>query len=140
MKYLLDTNIVSEVGKARPHPGVVKWLSDTDAMQTCIASVTIGEITYGIARAPTDERKVQLRTWFTTVKRNYANRILTLNEETFETWGTLYGEAENRGRPVEMLDVMIAATASQHNLIVVTRNIAHFKELPVKLFNPWLEE
>ncbi len=138
MKYLLDTNVVSESQKPRPHPGVSLWLNQTDRSQTCIAAVTVGEIAYGILKAKSEGRRLQLETWFATVKGNYVNRILPLNETTLETWGIQYGEAENRGRPIEILDVLLAATAIQHNLTLVTRNVTHFKDLPVKLLNPWL--
>jgi toxin FitB len=139
VNYLLDTNAVSEVNKAHPDPNVMRWLSQKDRTQTCIAAVTIGEIAYGIARAKSADRKRKLHQWFSSVKRNYAGRILPLETLTLEAWGVQDGDAEYDGRPIGILDCMIGVTAVTYGLTLVTRNTTHFQWLSVAVLNPWLE-
>jgi toxin FitB len=137
--YLLDTNVLSEVRKSRPHPNVIQWLSETPITRLFLSVAVIAELTYGIARAPQPQQPT-LENWLLLVKHDYTARILPGDLETLELFGRLTGEADNRGRRVEAMDALIAASAIRYDLTLVTRNISDFVHLPVKLFNPWLEE
>ena len=138
MSYLLDTNVVSEAAKQRPHPKVLAWLSEAPLGQAYLSALTLGELVQGVVRAP-EARKPGLERWLEGLKQRFAGRILPLDAEVMETWGLLTGEALREGRPLSPLDALLAATALRHGLVLVTRNVAHFRGLPLRLLNPWEE-
>ena len=138
MSYLLDTNVVSEAAKQRPHPKGLAWLSETPLGQAYLSALTLGELVQGVVRAP-EARKPGLERWLEGLKQRFAGRILPLDAEVMETWGLLTGEALREGRPLSPLDALLAATALRHGLVLVTRNVAHFRGLPLRLLNPWEE-
>ena len=113
MSYLLDTNVVSEAAKQRPHPKVLAWLSETPLGQAYLSALTLGELVQGVVRAP-EARKPGLERWLEGLKQRFAGRILPLDAEVMETWGLLTGEALREGRPLSPLDALLAATALRH--------------------------
>lgn len=136
MAYLLDTNVLSEVVKAQPNPGVVAWLEATPLGDTFLSALTLGELVQGVVRAPMGRRRV-LESWLRSVKKRFHGRILPLDAPVMEAWGTLMGEGLVRGQTLPVLDAMLAATALHHGLVLVTRNARHFAGLPITVFNPW---
>lgn len=131
--YLLDTNIISELRRQKPHGAVVNWLSSVEDKDLFISSVTIGEIQAGIeiTREQDLEKAYQLEQWLDLVADTY--NILPMDSNIFRTWAKLMHKTSN----TLYEDAMIAATAKVNNLIVTTRNISDFRSFGVKLFNPF---
>ena len=132
-KYLLDTNVVSEVRKPKPHGAVVAWLSHLRDEQVFLSAVTLGELQAGVERTrhqnPAKAREIEL--WIDQIETTFA--VLPMDAACFREWGrTMHGRPEHR---VE--DGMIAATARTHELIVATRNEDDFAQLAVAVLNPF---
>jgi toxin FitB len=132
-KYLLDTNVVSEMRKQKPHGAVVAWLTDLRDEQVFLSAVTMGELQAGIelTRRQTPEKATEIERWVDQLEASY--QILPMDTASFREWGRLmHGKSDDL---VE--DGMIAATARKHDLIVATRNEDDFKQLNVQVFNPF---
>lgn len=131
--YLLDTNVVSELRKPRPHGAVVAWLGATDDLQLHLSAVTIGEIQSGIelTREQDTSKAEELSAWLELVASSY--NVLPMDAATFRVWAQLM----HRKSDTIYEDAMIAATAKVHGLTVVTRNVADFKGFGVPLLNPF---
>jgi toxin FitB len=131
--YLLDTNVVSEVRRARPHGAVVAWLESVGDDDLHLSAVTIGEIQAGIeiTREQNQDKAAEIEGWLEQVAESY--NILSMDARTFRTWARLMHRKPDR--LVE--DAMIAATATVHGLTVVTRNVRDFDGLGVRTFNPF---
>lgn len=131
--YLLDTNVVSELRRLRPHGAVIAWLKGVAAADLHLSAVTIGEIQAGIeaTRARDAAKAQEIEAWLEHVAQTF--NILPMDARAFRAWARLM-----HGRSDEILeDAMIAATAAVHNLTVVTRNVRDFKRLRVPTFNPF---
>jgi len=136
--FLLDTNIPSEFSRDRPEPRVVRWLKAQPIASLFLSAVTIGEIRKGLVVLPLSRRRTQLENWFhTDLLIWFRNRILPVTHSIADRWGLLDGQCQLRGTPLNSADGMIAATAIEHGLIVVTRNLRDFAGLGVEVFNPW---
>lgn len=131
--YLLDTNVVSETRRPRPHGAVLAWLRATPAELLFISAVTIGEIQVGIERTREQDpaKAAELDAWCEQVVRN--STVLPMDAAAFREWARLMHQRST----VLANDAMIAATARVHNLIVVTRNIRDFEGFDVELLNPF---
>lgn len=141
MKYLLDTNVVSETIRTQPDASVMAWLAVTDRENLYLSVITLGELERGIIKHHDPVRQARLRHWYTTtVLPDYAGRILDITPPVMSEWARLVQAARSAGQPPGTLDALIAATASAHGLIIVTRNTKHFDVLGVSTFNPWQEE
>lgn len=131
--YLIDTNVVSELRRARPHGAVLAWLQDVNDEDLHLSAVTLGEIQTGIeiTRERDPEKAAEIEAWLEQVAATY--NILAMDARTFRVWARLM-----HGRPDELIeDAMIAATAAVHNLTVVTRNGRDFERLGVRTLNPF---
>ena len=131
--FLLDTNIISELRRARPHGAVVSWLRDTADADLHISAVTIGELQAGveITREQDPAKADDIEAWIDQVAATY--NILPADAAIFRRWAQFMhhsSEALNE-------DAMIAATAEVHDLTVVTRNVRDFRPFAVKTFNPF---
>jgi toxin FitB len=136
--FLLDTNIPSEMTRPRPQSSVAGWLDDADDEQLFFSVVSIGEILKGITLLPESKRRGELQLWLDeTLRPWFQGRILPVNEPIAERWGVLGAQRQLEGRPLKVVDGFIAATALEHNLTVVTRNVNDFAGLGVTVFNPW---
>ena len=131
--YLLDTNIVSELRRKKPHGAVVAWLHSVDDKDLYLASVTLAEIQAGIelTREQDAERAAELEVWLDDVAATY--NILNLDGSAFRTWAKLMHKKSD----TLYEDGMIAAIAKANKLIVVTRNITDFAAFDVPLLNPF---
>jgi toxin FitB len=136
--YLLDTNIPSEFSRDRPEPRVVKWLKAQTEETLFLSAVTIGEIRKGLIVLPQGRRRTELEAWLhTDVLIWFRDRILPVTHTIADRWGILDGQCQLKGTPLNTADGMIAATALEHDLTVVTRNLKDFSGLGVVVFNPW---
>ncbi|MGH6896028.1 MAG: type II toxin-antitoxin system VapC family toxin [Geminicoccaceae bacterium] len=136
--FLLDTNVVSELVRARPEQRVLDWVAAHLPADLYLSAITLGELIRGIAKLPTGRRRSTLRHWLDAdLRREFEGRILAFDQSTAAVWGDLMGEADRRGRPRAAIDAQIAATARQHDLTLVTRNTADFAGLGVRLLDPW---
>ena len=132
-KYLLDTNIVSELRKTKPHGGVLAWLRDLRDEQIFLSAVTFGELQRGIERTRAQDRiKAQeIESWVERLANS--TQILTIDAGCFREWARLM-----EGKQDHLLeDAMIAATARIHGLVVATRNDRDFAQLDVPVANPF---
>ena len=139
MKYLLDTNVISELRRPLPSENVVHWFADQEISRVFLSAVTVGEITRGIERLPTGRGKAHLGAWLEELRMKFAGRILPVTDQTFSLWGTMYAQAERKGLTRPILDLLLEATALEHDLILVTRNVKNFHGSPVTVLNPWEE-
>lgn len=138
MNFLLDTCVLSEFTRRQPDPKVIDWLDQVDEERLFISAITIGEIQRGVERLAKSPRKTQLQIWMNEgLIRRFASRILPLDTPVMLTWGTLTARMENSGRPLPVMDSLIAATALANNLALVTRNSADFLVCGVQVVNPW---
>jgi len=131
--YLLDTNVVSELRKPRPHGAVVAWLQTIEDADLHLSAVTIGEIQAGIelTREQDEAKAAEIEAWLELVASSY--NILVMDAPTFRAWAQLM----HRRSDTLYEDAMIAATAKVHNLTVVTRNVADFAPFGVSVLNPF---
>ncbi len=132
-KYLLDTNIVSELRKPRPHGAVVAWLSDQEEEQLFLSAVTMGELQAGIERTKHQDpsKASEIERWVDQLAASY--QILPMDTPCFREWGRIMD-----GKTDQLLEnAMIAATARVHRLIVATRNERDFRQLDVRILNPF---
>jgi predicted nucleic acid-binding protein len=138
--YLVDTNIPSELTRPKPDPRVTIFLKGVGRDQVYLSVLTLGEIGKGIAGLSDANRKNRLQSWLNTEMRLwFADRVLPVTETIAERWGLLAGLAKLRGTPVSVVDGLLAATALEHDLTVVTRNVRDFTGLDVNICNPWDE-
>lgn len=136
--FLLDTNIPSEMTRPQPRSSVVQWLDDADDEQLYFSVVSLGEILKGITILATGKRRNTLQQWLDeTLRPWFEGRILSIDDSIAERWGVLAGECQLKGRPLKMADGLIAATALEHGLTVVTRNTRDFEGLGIDILNLW---
>ena len=137
MSYLLDTCVVSELSRPRPDPGVVAWMSEADAAALHLSAITIGEIRRGALRLPAGKRRTTLSDWSERLMRSFAGRVLPIDESVALRWAQIAARAEQSGRSGSFADGLIAATALNRGLTLVTRNVTDFEPFGVSLLNPW---
>lgn len=133
--YLIDTNIVSELRKIRPHGAVVAWLESVADADLYLSAVTLGEIQVGIelTREQDTIKAAEIEAWADQVAASY--NILPMDASTFRVWARLM----HRQSDTVYEDAMIAASAIVHKLTVVTRNVRDFERFNVPLYNPFEE-
>lgn len=131
--YLLDTNVVTELRKPKPHGAVVAWLHSLDDSQLYVSAVTLGEIQAGIelTREQDPAKVSEIESWLHQLASSY--NILPMDANTFRAWARLM----HRRSDTLYEDAMIAATALSHGLTVATRNVADFQALGMTVFNPF---
>ena len=138
MSFLLDTAVVSELVRKSPSARVLKWIDGQDETSLHLSVLTIGELEKGVARLPASARRTRLISW---VRRDlverFGGRLLAIDARTATRWGAISGESERRGRPLPVIDSLIAATALVHGFTVVTRNVEDFERCGAPCFNPW---
>lgn len=137
MRYLLDTNIISNITKPAPSVALLDWMAKQKDEDLFIASLTLAEIRKGVLEKPAGKRRNELEAWFhgpEGPQRLFAGRILPFDENAGLIWARLMSEARTRGRPRSALDTIIAAVAEANDCIVVTNNERDFEG--AETFNP----
>lgn len=134
---LLDTNVLSELMRAKPTPEVLAWVDAQPSSELYICSITVAEILYGIARMPEGKRKQTLLSIASEMFEQDFGIILPFDADAAVHYAELVANSEAAGRSVEMADAQIAAIARLHDATVATRNVRHFEPLGVALVDPW---
>jgi predicted nucleic acid-binding protein len=132
----LDTNVVSEVMRARPDPKVVEWLA-VHAVDLAISTILFAEISFGIAKIRPSERSPRLTKHLEEIQHAYSGRIHNFDLDAALIYGDIMGRSARAGQSVQVPDGMIAAIALRHGAAVATRNVKDFEALGVKVVNPW---
>jgi predicted nucleic acid-binding protein len=136
--FLLDTCVISEPTRSKASDKVLAWLDGKPAESLYISVITIAEIEQGIAHVGAGLRVRKLETWLRdTLVPMFESRTLDVDLAVARRWGRLQGDALRRGHPLAVVDSLLAATAMEHDLSIVTRNIKDFATLDVQLINPW---
>ncbi len=136
--FLLDTNVPSELIRPLPEARVKAWVAAQNLDALFLSVVSFGELRKGITIRPPGKRRAELEAWLEAdLPRLFSDRILPVTRPIAERWGVLDGQRQLIGRPLNVPDGQIAATALEHGLTVVTRNVKDFEGLGVAVFNPW---
>lgn len=136
--FLLDTNVVSELARSRIEPKVRSWVAAQQFGALLISVVTIGEMEKGFTTMSDLQRRARLESWLERkLIELFRGQVLSVTQAIAKRWGTFDGQRQMAGRPLAVPDGMIAATAFEHGLTVVTRNVKDFVDLGVPLLNPW---
>jgi predicted nucleic acid-binding protein len=135
LSYLIDTNILSELRRKQPDARVVSWMQARPRPALFLSVLTLGEIRKGIERIEDGVHKQSLADWLEVELPHYfVGRLIDIDPHIADRWGRLMARA---GRPLPTIDGLLAATALQHDLTLVTRNTKDFTGLDVRLINPW---
>jgi len=136
VKYLLDTNVISEMQKSNCNPSVKSFIETIPAEDLFICAISMGELSYGMEKLPPGKKKHELAIWlYTQVSEWFRERIITLDSEVLLEWGKLRARAV---KTMSVLDSLIASAAITHHMTLVTRNVKDFKDIEgISLINPW---
>lgn len=138
MNYLLDTCVISELVTKQPNAQVIAWIDSVEEQCLHLSVITLGEIQKGIEKLPDSERKTRLATWLSEeLPRRFVDRIVPIDAKVMLDWGRLTGMLEKEGKPMSVIDSLIAAIALHNNFVLVTRNEADFVNADIQIFNPW---
>jgi predicted nucleic acid-binding protein len=133
--WVLDTNVLSELRRKQPDPNVAAWMQVRPRPSLFLSVLTLGEIRKGLERVEDAKRKQALLDWLEVELPHYfVGRLFDIDAATADRWGRLMAQA---GRPLPAIDGLLAATALQHDLTLVTRNSKDFVDVGVRLINPW---
>jgi len=136
--FLLDTNVISELVKPRPQSNVTTWVEGVDESLLYLSVLTFGEIRRGIAALPQSRRRATLEAWLDKdLRGRFEGRILSVDQEVADRWGLLTAAARSAGIVLPVSDGLLAATALEHNLTLVTRDTGQIPSMGVAVFNPW---
>jgi predicted nucleic acid-binding protein len=137
VRYLLDTCIFSELSKPVPDSRVSEFLILTRDEDLWMSVLSIGELVKGVEALPQGKRRTQLGQWVLGTQHDFEGRLAAVDVETSRIWGELTGRLRTRGVQLAIIDGLIAATAIQHGMHVVTRNVKDFEPTGVLIVNPW---
>jgi predicted nucleic acid-binding protein len=138
--WLLDTNILSELRRPKPEPKVVAFIAAQPLHILYVSSVTFAEIRFGIERAADPGRRAELNDWLThKVRPMFGQRVLAVSEDVMFRWRLMVEEGRKARHTFSQPDLIIAATALQHGLVIVTRDVTDYQRAQVPVFNPWVD-
>ena len=136
MSYLLDTNVLSELRRKTPDAAVLEWFARRPASTLYLSVLTFGELRKGIEGVLDAKRRMTLTDWLETdLPAFFVGRILPVDTQVADRWGRLLSAA---GRPLPAIDSLLAASAAQYGLSMVTRNSRDFADLGLDVINPWV--
>ncbi len=134
-KYLIDTNVISEVKRSQPNTQVLAWFATVEDESLYLSVLSLGEIRKGVEKLPDSPRKDNLRHWLECeLPEWFEERLLPIDADIADVWGNLQATLN---RPLPPIDSLLAATALHHELCLVTRNIKHFIYPNLAVINPW---
>jgi toxin FitB len=134
----LDTNVISELARRVPDPGVLSWLDSLEISDVVTTAVTAAELRYGIARLPDGQRKRALTAVIRGIlTEDFHGRVLPFDERASVQYADIVASRERNGSPIGVADAQIAAICRDLSAILATRNIADFEETGIELINPW---
>ncbi|MGA2273146.1 MAG: type II toxin-antitoxin system VapC family toxin [Bryobacteraceae bacterium] len=137
--FLLDANVVYELVKPKPDEKVRRWIEEADESILFLSVLTLGEIRNGVQRLRSGQRRGRLESWLQVdLPLRFQDRILPIGAAIADRWGRASAIAAARGKPVPVVDGLLAATAIHHNLTLATRNSADVSGTGVTTLNPWL--
>ncbi|MGO9107713.1 MAG: type II toxin-antitoxin system VapC family toxin [Thermoguttaceae bacterium] len=137
--FLLDTNVVSELVRPKPDDKVLRWVEQTDESILFLSVLTLGEIRNGVERLRCGRHRGGLELWLQVdLRSRFQGRILPIDAAIADRWGTVSAIAAAKGKPVPVIDGLLAATALHHDLTLVTRNSKDVSGTGVRTLNPWL--
>lgn len=135
---ILDTNVVSELIRASPDPGVRAWVNSIPSTQIATTAITAAELYYGVARLPAGQRRQQLAVAVSALLNDaLRGRIAPFDERAARRYAEVITGRERAGRPIEVPDAQIAAICRELGAVLATRNIKDFEETGVELIDPW---
>lgn len=136
--WLLDTNVLSELRRTRPHRKVVAFVAEQPLDLLYVSTVTLGEIRVGIELVPDANRRTELHAWLSqTIRPLFAQRALDVSEDILFTWRLLVEEGRKSGHTYSQPGLFIAATALHHGMTVVSRDTSEYERAGAPVLNPW---
>ena len=136
--WLLDTNVLSELRRPRPEPKVVAFVAEQPLDSLFISSVTLAEIRFGIELVTEAGRRAELSNWLThRVRPMFEQRVLPITEDIMFKWRLLVEDGRKSGHTFSQPDLIIAATALEHGLSVVSRDTTDYERARVPVLDPW---
>ncbi len=137
-RWLLDTNILSELRRPRPEPKVLAFISGQPLDLLFVSAVTFAEVRFGIELAPDASRRAELNSWLAhKLRPMFDQRVLPVSEDIMFTWRLLVEDGRKVGHTFSQPDLIIAATALHHGLTLVSRDTGDFEKARVAVLNPW---
>ena len=136
-RYLLDTCVFAEYSRPRPNTKVFEWIDAQEQELQFLSVLTIGEMEKGIARLPSSKRRQSVAEVLNVIVSRFDHRILQLDIAIARRWGRMVESLELKGRKLPIIDSLIAATALEHDLTIVTQNILDFTDTGVTVLNIW---
>lgn len=135
---VLDTNVISELARRVPDPGVLAWLDTLEVAEVATTAITAAELRYGVARLPDSHRKRELTVMIKGVlTEDFHGRVLPFDDRASARYADIVRGRQRIGRPISVQDAQIAAICRDLSATLVTRNIPDFEETGVELINPW---
>ncbi len=136
--FLLDTNVPSELTRPAPNPKVKAWVESQNSDSFHLSAITVGELRKGVSLLSPGKRRDRLDHWLEiNLLPLFATRILSVTQHIADRWGVLSAARQLKGQPLSMADGLIAATALEYDLILVTRNAKDFAHLGLTILDPW---
>lgn len=140
MNILLDTCAISELRKPVPSVLFMTWFEKCDERLLYLSSITFGELRYGIDLLDDGKRKTEFLSWYAKLCLSYRGHIVVPSMDVYEHWGLIRAKRRGMGKPLSMADGLIAATALNTGMALVTRNVNDFQGLGIEIINPWRNE
>ena len=134
---VIDTNVLSELMRPSPDPGVVAWMSTVAPGEAATTSITIAEIGHGLRRLPRGKRRARLEGAFDSLVIELDREILAFDREAADHYARISQQRETAGKPIDQLDCMIAAICASRAAALATRNERDFDETGIAIVNPW---
>ena len=140
MRYLLDTNVISEPARPLPDSRVDAWLGAQSPLQLAVSVITLGEIRKGVELLTSGARRVALEQWLEVdLPRQFRGRLLAIDDAVAHEWGRLTAAGRRVGRELPVIDGLLLATAAVHKLILATRNEHDCAGRGIPVYNPWTD-